>query len=84
MAIAGFRRYQNGKKGGGDVFWCMYLRSARRLDLEDEGIEALWIKVKTRKRWVLLCNMYRPPGAAIAWIGQQWLKRQSRRRSLWL
>ena len=39
-----------------------------RRDLEDEVIEALWIEVKVRKRRVLICNLYRPPGAPMVWM----------------
>ena len=42
------------------------VKSVRRYDLEEEGIEALWIQVKIRKLQVLICNVYRPPDALAA------------------
>ena len=38
--------------------------SWRRIDLETEGIEAIWIEIRFQKREVLMCTAYRPPGAS--------------------
>ena len=49
-----FRNRRGGGGGGGGimVYVSEDVRSLRRWDLEDEGIEALWIEVK--KRLVLI------------------------------
>ncbi len=63
----GFRIYRRdrGKAGHGGVM--IYIpndiKSVKRQDLEDKEMEVLWIQVKTRKRWVLIGNVYRPPDA---------------------
>lgn len=38
------------------------------MDLEIEGIEAIWIEIRFQKREVLMCTAYRPPGASWAVI----------------
>ena len=40
--------------------------SWRRLDLEMEGIEVIWIEIRFQKKEVLMCTAYRPPGAS--WV----------------
>ena len=54
--------------GGILVYISEDVRSVRRQNLEDEGTETMWIEVRMRKRWVLICNLYRPPGAPVAWM----------------
>lgn len=71
LVVAGFTMYRKdrNRKGGGILVYISEdVRSFRRQDLEDEGIEAMWIEVRMRKRWVLICNLYRPPGAPMAWM----------------
>ena len=36
-------------------------RSKRRLDLEDDEIECVWVELRLNKRTILLGNMYRLP-----------------------
>ena len=38
-------------------------RSKRRLDLEDDEIECVWVEMQINKMTILLGNMYRPPNA---------------------
>ena len=42
--------------------------SWRRIDLETEGIEAIWIEIRFQKREILMCTAYHPPGARQAVI----------------
>lgn len=46
----------------------MCTKSVRRIDLEDEGIETLWIQVKMGRLHVLICDVFRPPDALAAWM----------------
>ena len=53
LVVAGFTRYRKNwnRKGGGILVYISEdVRSVRRQDLEDEGIEAMWIEVRMRKR----------------------------------
>lgn len=63
-----YRKDRNRNGGGVAVYVSDDVKSARRYDLEEEGVEALWIQVKMRKLQVLICNMYRPPDALAAWM----------------
>ena len=69
--MTGFRVYRkdrNRNGGGVAVYVSDDVKSVRRYDLEEEGVEALWIQVKMKKLQVLICNMYRPPDALVAWM----------------
>ena len=44
------------------------VKSVRRLDLEDIGIEGLWIEVGLKGLRVLICDVYRPPNVRAAWM----------------
>ena len=81
MGMRMYRKDRNRRGGGILVYVSEDVLSVRRWDLEDQAIEALWIEVKMRKRRVLICNLYRPPGARYGWTAwQQWLREQFRRR----
>ena len=46
------------------------VKAVRRGDLEEAGIEALWVEVKTSNMQMLVCNVYRPPDARAKWIDE--------------
>ena len=68
MGMRMYRKDRNRRGGGILVYVSEDVLSVRRWDLEDQAIEALWIEVKMRKRRVLICNLYRPPGAPMVWM----------------
>ena len=57
-------RRDRGSRGGG-VLVCVTdkCHSRRRKDLEEDGVEILWVEVRMNQRTLLLGNMYRPPNA---------------------
>lgn len=67
--VDGYTTTRRGRlTGGGGVL--VYVpnccRSWRRLDLEDDQVEAIWseFRVKGKRGSILLCNICRPPSAA--------------------
>ena len=71
LAVSGFRthRRDRGGRGGGLLVYvseCMI--SIRRHDLEVADLETLWIEMRLRKTKILISNLYRPPGAKVAWM----------------
>ena len=57
-----YRRDRN-RFGGGVVIYChKNINSTRRLDLEADGLEMVWIEVKLGTIKCLVCSCYRPPG----------------------
>ena len=38
------------------------LKSCRRVDLEKDDVETVWIELRFQMKEVLCCNVYRPPG----------------------
>ena len=61
---------RTGTGGGVMVYVSNDVKAVRRGDLEEVGIEALWIEVKTSKKRMLVCNVYRPPDAKVEWIDE--------------
>ena len=47
------------------VYVSEVVKSMRRQDLEAEGMEIVWIQIKTN---LLIGNVYRPPNAPAAWM----------------
>ena len=75
IAVPGFRmhRMDRNRRGGGVLVYVSEdVRSVRRQDLEEDGIEAVWIEARVKKTHVLLCNLYRPPDARAAWFDGLW------------
>lgn len=73
IEISGFKLYRRDRNRNGDgvaVYVSEDVKSVRRIDMEDEGIEALWIQVKMRRLHVLICYVYRPPDALAAWMNR--------------
>ena len=71
VEIAGFRLYRRdrGVRGGGVVVYMSEaVKSMRRQDLEEEGMEIVWIQIKMSKRSLLIGNVYRPPDAPAVWM----------------
>lgn len=57
-------RRDRGSRGGGVLVYVTdKCRSRRRNDLEEDGVEILWVEVRMNQRTLLLGNMYRPPNA---------------------
>ena len=57
-------RRDHGSRGGEVLVYVPErCRSKRRLDLEDDEIECVWVELRLNKRTILLGNMYRPPNA---------------------
>ena len=62
MQIKLYRRDRNRNGDGVAVYVSEDVKSVRRIDLEDEGIEAWWIQVKMRRLHVFICYVYGWPG----------------------
>ena len=58
-----YRRDRESRGGGVLVYVTDKCRSRRRNDLEEDGVEILWVEVRMNQRTLLLGNMYRPPNA---------------------
>ena len=54
--------------GGVMVYVSEVVKSMRRHDLEEEGMEIVWIQIKMSKRSLLIGNVYRPPDAPAVWM----------------
>ena len=65
-----YRKDRNRRGGGVMVYVSNDVKAVRRGDVEEVGIEALWIEVKTSKMRMLVCNVYRPPDAKAEWIDE--------------
>ena len=50
-----------GRGGGSMVYLTEGLKSVRRHDLESHRLEISWMEVKSRKRNILIGNVYMPP-----------------------
>ena len=61
-----FRRDRKSRGGGVLVYVPERCKSKRRLDLEDDEIECVWVEVRLNKMTILLGNMYRPPNADLS------------------
>ena len=58
---ATYRRDRGSRGGGVLVYVTDKCRSRKRKDLEEDGVEILWVEVRLNRRTLLLGNMYRPP-----------------------
>ena len=58
-----YRRDRGSRGGGVLVYVTDKCHSRRRKDLEEDGVEILWLEVRMNQRTLLLGNMYRPPNA---------------------
>ena len=58
-----YRRDRGSRGGGVLVYVTDKCCSRRRNDLEEDGVETLWVEVRMNQRTLLLGNMYRPPNA---------------------
>ena len=63
-----FRRDRNRNGGGVLVYVPLGIKCVRRNDLERSDIEALCLQLKLKVGTLILCNVYRPPSAPIAWF----------------
>jgi hypothetical protein len=54
----------HGRGGGILVHVPDSIRSHRRIDLERDHIEAIWLELQVEKSTILLCQIYRPPNSA--------------------
>ena len=61
-----FRRDRKSRGGGVLLYVPERCKSKRRLDLEDDEIECVWVEVRLNKMTILLGNMYRPPNADLS------------------
>lgn len=71
VSVSGFCIYRKDRdrRGGGiAVYVATDVGCVRRRDLEEEGIEALWLEIKMKKMQILVCNVYRPPNVRMEWI----------------
>ena len=72
LEIPGFRLYRKDRNvDRGEsviVYLTKGLKRVRQHDLESDRIEILWIEVKSRKRNILIGNVYRPPSAEVQQI----------------
>lgn len=57
-----YRRDMVGKAGGGVlVFVSNIIKSVKRMDLEVEGVELIWVEVTVSGRHFLVGDVHRPP-----------------------
>ena len=66
VRVDGYRTYRKDRGGNGGgvlVYVSETLKSCRRVDLEKDDVEAVWIELRFQMKEVLCCNIYRPPGA---------------------
>ena len=63
-----FRKDRHDNQGyGGVLAWVsMRIAAKRRLDLELEGLEAMWLEIRCHNNKFLLCVLYRPPNSPAA------------------
>jgi len=69
-----FRRDRPGPGlGGGVATWVSSdLVAKRRLDLELNDVEAIWLEIRSNNNKFLLCTIYRPPNSGIVfWDNMQ-------------
>ena len=58
-----YRRDRGSRGGGLLVYVPANLRSQRRLDLEAEGVEVIWVELHVHRKSILFGSIYRPPNA---------------------
>ena len=61
IAIHGFKHYRRdrNRNGGGVLVYAPEsVKSTRRLDLENDSLEAIWIEVKMRQKPFWFCTIY--------------------------
>ena len=63
-----FQKDRNRRGGGVLVYVSERLKAIRRMDLEMENVEAVWIEIRTKNISVLVCNVYRPPNSQVDWM----------------
>jgi len=66
VSIPGYSQYRRDRtsKGGGVLVYVPEsCHSRRRIDLESDKTEAVWVEVHLKKSTILLCTLYRPPNA---------------------
>ena len=65
VTIPSYNLYRRDRRSSGGVLVYVPERcgSKRRLDLEDDEIECVWVELRLNKRTILLGNMYRLPNA---------------------
>lgn len=71
IAIDGFhvfRRDRSRNLGGVMVYVPLGVKCLRLANLERCDIEALCLELKLKVGSVILCNVYRPPSAPVAWF----------------
>ena len=69
VAIPSYKLFRRDRKSRGGrvlVYVPERCKSKRRLDLEDDEIECVWVEVRLNKMTILLGNMYRPPNADLS------------------
>ena len=49
------------------VYVSHHVCGKRRLDLENDELEALWFEIKVSKCSILVCNLYRPPSSTVVY-----------------
>ena len=59
------RRDRNRRGSGVLVYVNHHVCCKRRMHLESDEIEAIWLEIKVRKHPILVCNVYRPPSSAL-------------------
>ena len=50
------------------VYVSEHVKSRRRMDLEDDAMEAVWVEVYTKRAKVMIGNVYRLPDSGAGWI----------------
>jgi hypothetical protein len=59
---------QSTHRGGGIIVYVSdTLKCARRDDLEQWDVEALWVEVRFYRMNLWNCNVYRPPNSLASW-----------------
>ena len=62
-------RLSNKQRGGLIIYYKEFLPFLRRLDLEHEDIECIWVEIMfVRASSILLCIAYRPPKSFSGWL----------------
>ena len=58
VGLEGYRKDRRNQRGGVLVYVPESFLNWRRIDLEMEGIEAIWIEIGFQKREVLMCTAF--------------------------